>query len=80
MKEINAMCLMLFYYTKGRIRMATVEELVPKPVIFKKAGMIGPPFETVKEDDNGTMGTLIRLVKEELPFSLQDINIHEVVS
>jgi len=79
MKETVGLGLLLFAFVDGRPSMYTVKELRSKPAISKEAGMVGPPFETMEDGDNGTTGTLMRLLSEETPFPAELITICEVV-
>jgi len=65
----------LLFSRKNSNRVFTVEELASKPEYCKQKGMISFPLETQIATDNGTKGTIERLIKEEIGFPLEWIEI-----
>lgn len=64
-KKVEGVGLLLFVMNGGP-RLAVVKELVAKPQYSKQAGMLSFPLETVEAYDDGLLGTVWRLIKEEL--------------
>ncbi|HEX8973991.1 MAG TPA: NUDIX domain-containing protein [Patescibacteria group bacterium] len=71
--------LLIFAIVKGLPRIYTVKEKKAKPSIFKEAGMLGPPFETVKEIDRSIEETIWRLIKEETGIPREMIDLQKVI-
>ncbi len=56
----------------------TVEELVGKPSISKEAGMISFPLETFQKQDMSEIGTIFRLLEEEVGVHPHFVDICKV--
>jgi hypothetical protein len=72
-------CFLLFT-TNKKLRLFTVEEQKEKPKLFKEKGMISPPFETFESRDENAKGTIIRLIEEEIGFSVSQVEIYAVAT
>lgn len=57
------------------MRLYVVEEQRTNPRIMKRSGMLSFPLETQEDRDGGIKGTLHRLIEEETPYDVSDIEL-----
>lgn len=58
------------------MRLYVVQEQCTNPRIMKRSGMLSFPLETQEDRDNGSIeGTLHRLIEEETPYDVSDIEL-----
>jgi len=71
---------LLFHFINGSPKIFVIRELKDKPVLRKKAGMLSFPLETFKDNDHNHLGTIVRLLEEEVGIALSEVEILGVFS
>lgn len=77
---MKGVAFLLFAKVDNDLKLYAIKELTSKPAIFKEAGMISFPLETMEEEDDGVVErTLLRLIDEETGIPIKYIVIGDII-
>lgn len=71
---------LLFFIIDGVPKLFVLRELKSKPEIQKREGMLSFPLETYQKTDSNYTNTVIRLLREEIGISPEQVSIEKIIS